>query len=79
MRPSAPWDSSSKRVWSTWTGPSVPSPGASLRPLGALSRRSLVVETVSFGWIFGHLLHSNGTNAITLAGALLAVGGVAML
>jgi maltose/moltooligosaccharide transporter len=39
----------------------------------------MLIETVSFGWIFSHLLHNKGTNAIMLAGALLAVGAVAML
>jgi maltose/moltooligosaccharide transporter len=39
----------------------------------------MLIQTVTFGWIFTHLLGSKGTNAITLAGALLAVGAVAML
>jgi maltose/moltooligosaccharide transporter len=39
----------------------------------------MLVETVTFGWIFTHLLDSKGSNAITLAGILLAIGGVAML
>jgi maltose/moltooligosaccharide transporter len=39
----------------------------------------MLIETVSFGWIFSHFLHNKGTNAIMLAGALMAVGGVAML
>jgi maltose/moltooligosaccharide transporter len=39
----------------------------------------MLVETVTFGWIFTHLLHSKGTNAMTLAGVLLAIGAVAML
>jgi maltose/moltooligosaccharide transporter len=39
----------------------------------------MLIETVTFGWIFKHLLDSKGSNAITLAGALLAVGAVAML
>ena len=39
----------------------------------------MLLETVTFGWIFKHLLDSKGSNAITLAGALLAVGAVAML
>ena len=30
----------------------------------------MLVETVTFGWIFKHLLDSKGTNAITLAGVL---------
>src|SRR4051812_34508044 len=39
----------------------------------------MLVQTVTFGWIFTHLLHSKGSNAITLAGVLLGIGGVAML
>jgi maltose/moltooligosaccharide transporter len=39
----------------------------------------MLIETVTFGWIFKHLLDSKGSNAMFLAGALLAVGGVAML
>src|SRR2546421_2606514 len=39
----------------------------------------MLVETVTFGWIFGHLLHNKGSNAITLAGVLMAIGAVAML
>src|SRR4051794_1722261 len=39
----------------------------------------MLVETITFGWIFTHLLDSKGSNAITLAGVLLAIGGVAML
>jgi maltose/moltooligosaccharide transporter len=39
----------------------------------------MLIETVTFGWIFGHLLDNKGSNAITLAGALMAVGAVAML
>src|SRR5256714_2610764 len=39
----------------------------------------MLVETVTFGWIFSHLLHNKGSNAITLAGVLMAIGGVAML
>jgi maltose/moltooligosaccharide transporter len=39
----------------------------------------MLIETITFGWIFSHLLDSKGSNAITLAGALLGVGAVAML
>jgi maltose/moltooligosaccharide transporter len=39
----------------------------------------MLIETVTFGWIFNHLLDGKGTNAITLAGVLMAIGGVAML
>jgi maltose/moltooligosaccharide transporter len=39
----------------------------------------MLVQTVTFGWIFKHLLDGKGSNAITLAGVLLAIGAVAML
>jgi maltose/moltooligosaccharide transporter len=39
----------------------------------------MLVETVTFGWIFTHLLDGKGSNAITLAGVLMAIGAVAML
>ena len=39
----------------------------------------MLIETVTFGWIFNHLLDSKGSNAITLAGVLMAIGAVAML
>src|SRR4051812_17244641 len=39
----------------------------------------MLVETVTFGWIFSHLLDSKGSNAIALAGVLMAIGAVAML
>jgi maltose/moltooligosaccharide transporter len=39
----------------------------------------MLVQTVTFGWIFNHLLGNKGSNAITLAGVLLAIGAVAML
>jgi maltose/moltooligosaccharide transporter len=39
----------------------------------------MLIETVTFGWIFSHLLDNKGANAITLAGVLMAIGGVAML
>jgi maltose/moltooligosaccharide transporter len=39
----------------------------------------MLIETVTFGWIFDHLLDNKGSNAIMLAGALMAIGAVAML
>ncbi|GAA0450662.1 hypothetical protein Ade02nite_59880 [Paractinoplanes deccanensis] len=39
----------------------------------------MLVQTVTFGWIYEHLLDSSGANAITLAGALLGLGAIAML
>jgi maltose/moltooligosaccharide transporter len=39
----------------------------------------MLVQTVTFGWIFKHLLDGKGSNAITLAGVLLGIGAVAML
>ena len=39
----------------------------------------MLIETVTFGWIFDHLLDNKGSNAIMLAGVLMAIGGVAML
>jgi maltose/moltooligosaccharide transporter len=39
----------------------------------------MLIETVTFGWIFDHLLDNKGSNAIMLAGVLLAIGAVAML
>src|SRR5918912_368301 len=39
----------------------------------------MLIETVTFGWIFGHFLDNKGANAIMVAGVLMAVGGVAML
>jgi maltose/moltooligosaccharide transporter len=39
----------------------------------------MLIETVTFGWIFSHLLNSKGSNAMMLAGILLGIGGVAML
>src|SRR3954447_12462101 len=39
----------------------------------------MLIETVTFGWIFTHWLGNKGSNAILLAGVLMAVGGVAML
>ncbi|OJF13394.1 MFS transporter [Couchioplanes caeruleus] len=39
----------------------------------------MLIETVTFGWIYTHLLDSRGSNAMTLAGVLMAIGAVAML
>jgi maltose/moltooligosaccharide transporter len=39
----------------------------------------MLIETVTFGWIFDNLLNGKGSNAIALAGALMAVGALAML
>jgi maltose/moltooligosaccharide transporter len=39
----------------------------------------MLVQTVTFGWIFEHLLDGRGSNAILLAGILLGIGAVAML
>src|SRR5215218_5467136 len=39
----------------------------------------MLIQTVTFGWIFTHLLDSKGSNAILLAGVLMAIGAVAML
>jgi maltose/moltooligosaccharide transporter len=39
----------------------------------------MLIETVTFGWIFNHLLGSKGSNAIAVAGVLMAIGAVAML
>jgi maltose/moltooligosaccharide transporter len=39
----------------------------------------MLVETVTFGWIYEHLLDGKGSNAMILAGVLLGLGGVAML
>ena len=39
----------------------------------------MLIETVTFGWIFSHLLDNKGSNAMMLAGVLMAIGGVAML
>jgi maltose/moltooligosaccharide transporter len=39
----------------------------------------MLIETITFGWIFDHLLHNKGSNAIMVAGVLMAVGAVAML
>jgi maltose/moltooligosaccharide transporter len=39
----------------------------------------MLIETVTFGWIFTHWLDSKGSNAMTVAGVLMAIGAVAML
>jgi maltose/moltooligosaccharide transporter len=39
----------------------------------------MLVETVTFGWIFNHFLANKGSNAITVAGVLMAIGALAML
>ncbi|MEU8239119.1 MFS transporter [Actinoplanes missouriensis] len=39
----------------------------------------MLIQTLTFGWIFEHLLDGKGSNAIMLAGALLGIGAVAML
>jgi maltose/moltooligosaccharide transporter len=39
----------------------------------------MLLQTITFGWIFNHWLDGKGSNAITLAGVLLALGAVAML
>ena len=38
----------------------------------------MLIQTVTFGWIFENLLGGQGTNAIMFAGALFALGAVAM-
>jgi maltose/moltooligosaccharide transporter len=39
----------------------------------------MLIQTVTFGWIFNNLLDGRGSNAIMLAGILLGIGAVAML
>jgi maltose/moltooligosaccharide transporter len=39
----------------------------------------MLIQTVTFGWIFTHLLDGKGSNAIMLAGILLGIGALAML
>ncbi|MEU4242687.1 MFS transporter [Actinoplanes sp. NPDC026619] len=39
----------------------------------------MLVQTVTFGWIFNHWLDGKGSNAILLAGVLLGIGAIAML
>jgi maltose/moltooligosaccharide transporter len=38
----------------------------------------MLLETLTFGWIFEHLLGGDGTNAIMFAGVLLGCGALAM-
>lgn len=39
----------------------------------------MLIQTLTFGWIYEHLLGSKATNAMLLAGVLLAIGALAML
>ncbi len=39
----------------------------------------MLIETVTFGWIFHHVLGDRGPNAIIAAGVMLALGSIAML
>ncbi|WP_433362465.1 MFS transporter [Actinoplanes sp. CA-142083] len=39
----------------------------------------MLIETVTFGWIFNSFLDSKGSNAILVAGVLMGIGAVAML
>ncbi len=39
----------------------------------------MLIQTVTFGWIFENLLGSSGTNAILLAGVLLGLAAISML
>ena len=39
----------------------------------------MLIQTVTFGWIFTHLLDGKGSNAMMLAGILMALGAAAML
>ncbi|MEU4560577.1 MFS transporter [Actinoplanes sp. NPDC023936] len=39
----------------------------------------MLIQTITFGWIFEHLLDGKGSNAIMLAGVLLGIGAIAML
>jgi maltose/moltooligosaccharide transporter len=39
----------------------------------------MLIQTITFGWIFQHLLGGKGSNAIMLAGVLLGIGALAML
>jgi maltose/moltooligosaccharide transporter len=39
----------------------------------------MLIETVTFGWIFSHWLGGKGSNAMTVAGVLMAIGALAML
>ena len=39
----------------------------------------MLIQTVTFGWIFENLLGGSGPNAIIFSGVLFAIGGVTML
>lgn len=39
----------------------------------------MLIETVTFGWVYEHLLGNDPTKAIALAGALFVIGSLAML
>jgi maltose/moltooligosaccharide transporter len=39
----------------------------------------MLIETITFGWIYEHLLGASPTNALIMSGALLACGAIAML
>lgn len=39
----------------------------------------MLIQTVTFGWVYKHLLHDDPTTAIALAGVLLGLAGLAML
>ena len=39
----------------------------------------MLIETLTFGWIYQNLLGDYGPNAIIFAGVLLGLGGIAML
>ncbi len=39
----------------------------------------MLIQTVSFGWIFEHLLNNSGPNAILLSGILLGLAALSML
>ncbi len=39
----------------------------------------MLIESVTFGWIFEHLLGGKGANAILLAGVLFGLGAISML
>jgi maltose/moltooligosaccharide transporter len=39
----------------------------------------MLIQTLTFGWIFGNLLDDRGSNAMILAGALLGCAALAML
>jgi maltose/moltooligosaccharide transporter len=39
----------------------------------------MLIQTVTFGWIFKHLLGNHGPNALMFSGVLFAIGALAML